>query len=532
MRPDFEKPRKPKSRVYIARSPRRISVPPKQPNGVARKVLEPAPRKFNGRSSDRWINGSASMLRRLRRVERTRLSTAYVTGRLSAIELGIVIVSAYIAKLAYLDLFRGYWQPTFDYLALALVLGPILHLTYRELQLYDPDAIRGRSIEIGKLLGGLAIAFLLLLGCLYLFKITEFYSRLWMLSWFVLCAAALCAIRIAVRRFIHKAIADGRMREYAAIYGTPEFAQETAVRLQSCGSEINVAGTYIDDWSAPNHTLSNKVGLKTLAETAQHGFFSQIIIALPTSEAKSVRKVIDYLAHLPVELQLYTDSATIPVLTRYSRRVGSGQLHVVMPIPLSERAQVVKSTLDFILAAIALIVLSPVLLLTALAIKAEDGGPVFFRQRRCGRHQNVFSIYKFRTMRVAEDGPIIRQAERGDVRVTRVGRILRCTSLDELPQLINVVKGEMSIVGPRPHALAHEKKFGRKIEYFSWRHRVKPGITGWAQVNGLRGETRTNEQMRMRMEHDLYYIENWSVWLDLEIMLRTLPTVLSGRGAF
>ena len=170
--------------------------------------------------------------------------------------------------------------------------------------------------------------------------------------------------------------------------------------------------------------------------------------------------------------------------------------------------------------------------MVALAIKLESKGPVLFRQRRLGQNQKVFQVYKFRTMSVMEDGGVVKQAERNDSRVTRVGRLLRRTSMDELPQLINVLKGEMSIVGPRPHAVVHDEEFMRQLGHYSRRHRVKPGITGWAQVNGLRGETRTSEQLTRRMEHDLYYIANWSIWFDLEIMLRTFVILLPGRNAY
>jgi putative colanic acid biosynthesis UDP-glucose lipid carrier transferase len=170
--------------------------------------------------------------------------------------------------------------------------------------------------------------------------------------------------------------------------------------------------------------------------------------------------------------------------------------------------------------------------MVALAIKLESKGPVFFRQRRVGKNLKVFRVYKFRTMSVMEDGGVVKQAERNDSRITRVGRLLRRTSMDELPQLINVLKGEMSIVGPRPHAVVHDDEFMRRLGHYSRRHRVKPGITGWAQVNGLRGETRTNEQLTRRMEHDLYYVANWSIWFDLEIMLRTFVILLRGRNAY
>ena len=189
-----------------------------------------------------------------------------------------------------------------------------------------------------------------------------------------------------------------------------------------------------------------------------------------------------------------------------------------------------KGLLDYAVAGVALFLLAPLLAVVAIAIKLDSSGPVFFRQRRLGQNNQVFRIFKFRTMTVAEDGERVIQAQRNDPRVTRVGKFLRRTSLDELPQLINVLTGTMSLVGPRPHAVAHDEEFEQKLDLFSRRRRVRPGLTGWAQVHGYRGETRTTADIRHRMQHDLYYIDNWSLWLDMEIMVRTAFVLF--RGAY
>jgi exopolysaccharide biosynthesis polyprenyl glycosylphosphotransferase len=178
-------------------------------------------------------------------------------------------------------------------------------------------------------------------------------------------------------------------------------------------------------------------------------------------------------------------------------------------------------TLDVAVACLALLMLAPLLVLVALAIRLDAPGPVLFRQSRTGLNGRVFRIYKFRTMRVLEDGPEVRQASRADRRVTCVGRVLRRTHLDELPQLLNVLRGEMALVGPRPHALAHDEHYGREIPAYRLRFQVKPGMTGWAQVNGARGETPTLEHMQRRIDLDLWYVENRSLGLDLQILVRT-----------
>jgi putative colanic acid biosynthesis UDP-glucose lipid carrier transferase len=185
-----------------------------------------------------------------------------------------------------------------------------------------------------------------------------------------------------------------------------------------------------------------------------------------------------------------------------------------------------------VLATVALIVFSPVMLAIAAAIKLDSRGPVFFIQSRNGYNHRVIRVRKFRTMTVTEDGPVVTQAVRGDKRVTRVGRFLRRTSLDELPQLFNVLCGELSLIGPRPHAVAHNESYARLLNSYANRHKVKPGITGWAQVNGCRGETKSPEDMRQRVELDLYYIKNWSPWLDIKILARTALVPFHSPNAY
>jgi exopolysaccharide biosynthesis polyprenyl glycosylphosphotransferase len=196
-------------------------------------------------------------------------------------------------------------------------------------------------------------------------------------------------------------------------------------------------------------------------------------------------------------------------------------MQVLRP-PLSQLQRAAKRVFDVLVATAGLVILAPLLTLAAIAIKLDSPGPVLFRQTRHGYNNETIKIFKFRSMTKLEDGDDFVQAMRNDSRVTRVGAILRRSNIDELPQLINVLRGEMSIVGPRPHATAHNKMFEDKISVFSRRHVVKPGITGWAQVNGCRGATETLEKMRRRVEHDLYYIDNWSFWLDLRIIIMTV----------
>jgi putative colanic acid biosynthesis UDP-glucose lipid carrier transferase len=192
----------------------------------------------------------------------------------------------------------------------------------------------------------------------------------------------------------------------------------------------------------------------------------------------------------------------------------------------------VKRLLDILAGTLALLAVLPALVAIAALIRLNSPGPILFRQRRIGLNGRSFYIFKFRTMTTLDDGPVVRQASRGDDRVTSVGRVLRKFSLDELPQLFNVLRGEMSLVGPRPHALAHDTEYSQAIELYAARHNVKPGITGWAQVNGWRGPTPHLDLMIRRLEHDLWYVDNWSLWLDIKIMLLTIKRASNSQNAF
>jgi putative colanic acid biosysnthesis UDP-glucose lipid carrier transferase len=191
-----------------------------------------------------------------------------------------------------------------------------------------------------------------------------------------------------------------------------------------------------------------------------------------------------------------------------------------------------KRVADIVLSSLALLVCWPAMLMAAIAVKLSSPGPALFKQRRYGLHGEEIVVYKFRSMTVCEDGSVVVQAKREDERITAVGRFLRRTSLDELPQLFNVLEGRMSFVGPRPHAVAHNEEYRKLISGYMIRHKVRPGMTGWAQVHGLRGETTTVEQMRLRVEYDLYYLRQWSLWLDLRILAKTALIVIRGRNAF
>jgi Undecaprenyl-phosphate glucose phosphotransferase len=258
----------------------------------------------------------------------------------------------------------------------------------------------------------------------------------------------------------------------------------------------------------------------------------EIVLAFPWTDTERIDFVRDSIKVLSVSAKLLPDTR-VRALTHYSSSARQNVLAIeVQRAPLSAAERLAKRTIDIVIASVVLISLLPVMVLTAIAIKLDGPGPVIFRQRRKGINGQEFVMLKFRTMSVQEDGAVVSQAIRNDPRVTAVGRLLRSASIDELPQLMNVLSGEMSLVGPRPHALAHDDYFQKIVSDYAFRHHVKPGLTGWAQCNGSRGATPSAEQIERRVKLDLWYINNWSLLLDFQILMKTFFEVMRKRNAY
>jgi putative colanic acid biosysnthesis UDP-glucose lipid carrier transferase len=257
----------------------------------------------------------------------------------------------------------------------------------------------------------------------------------------------------------------------------------------------------------------------------------EFLVALGWGSRELLETICSRLRESPLPVRLLPDHNIRTLLGQRGFSADGSALPVtIQGAPLTPFERAVKRTLDIVGSMTAILFLSPLFLIAAIAVKLDSGGPIIFRQRRNGFNMKEFVIFKFRTMTVLEDGAAITQACRGDHRTTRVGKFLRRSSIDELPQLLNVLKGEMSLVGPRPHALAHDKEYKAHIADYGFRHHIKPGITGWAQVNGLRGETRSLEKMTERVKLDLWYINHWSLGLDINILVRTCFEVLRDRA--
>jgi Undecaprenyl-phosphate glucose phosphotransferase len=442
-----------------------------------------------------------------------------------------VILAGIAAKLIYLDLILGPPQAMLPYLALTIPLAVALHFFFKQMRLHEIDTLAGPTIRFGSIWGGLILSFLVLLGGMYLIKVADYYSRGWLLCWFALSAVALVTVRWATMKYLKTSLQTGRLFRRIALYGTPAYVTTLKFHVEREFPDAVVTGIYINEGDQEAEAPAGECkSLRDLQNAMASGRYEKIIIGMPASEIGRIRATVKGLGSYAPEIMLCTNLEAFPLPLHGSRAIGRLRAEIVSPVPEAEQNRFQKRLLDCTLAAAGLTILAPLLALTALAIKLDSPGPVFFRQRRYGRNNRVFRIFKFRTMSVAEDGDAVMQAEKSDQRVTRVGRFLRAASVDELPQLINVLFGQMSVVGPRPHALVHEEKFEQSSDLFSRRRRVLPGITGWAQVNGCRGETKTQSDVARRLEYDLYYIDNWSIWFDVEIIARTMVTVL--RGAY
>jgi putative colanic acid biosynthesis UDP-glucose lipid carrier transferase len=353
-------------------------------------------------------------------------------------------------------------------------------------------------------------------------------ARLWILPWAALFLTWMMASRLLLLCYRRGLMACGALRQAIAIMGPPATTAGLANQLQAEADIIGVFdhcnGDVIDAVSA------------SIVNLARSGAIGLVVLAVgPDEPAERISLIVDHLKAAPIPVAVRTDLAGLTAASHEIRTLAGVAMTLVADRPLNRRDLVTKSMMDKLGASILITLATPLFAAIALAILLETRGPVIFRQSRTGWCGRQFTIYKFRSMGHNPGEPAPSQTSRGDPRCTRIGRLLRRTSLDELPQLWNVLTGDMSLVGPRPHAdflHARECVDGCPLEEYAQRQRVKPGLTGWAQVHGFRGAADTPEKLRRRVELDLYYIENWSIWLDLQILARTPWVVLSAENAF
>ena len=452
-----------------------------------------------------------------------RIPDRIVLDLLAIIEIGLVVAAAALAKVVYLALFLASAQDHQPYVVAGIAGGVILHYMMRLRGLEQPAAIIAWRQHLGQLLLSVGLTFLILIALAYLLKVSADYSRGWLLTWLGLTAIIVPASRPVSARLLGWLASTGYTARRIAIVGSAAAGQQLAARLNRT-SGVRVVGVFSDSETSARATLSD------LIAAGQQNQIDEVVVALDQAPHQHTTWLVDALSVLPVDVWLCPAGFNLPILA--TQRLGALSLLQVKPKPIRDWGYLIKLALDYVVGTTALVLLAPLMALIAAAIRLESRGPALFRQRRHGYNHDIIDVYKFRTMRVTENGDRIEQARKNDPRVTRLGKLLRRTSLDELPQLFNVLKGEMSLVGPRPHAVAHNQYYGDRLELYANRHRVKPGMTGWAQIRGFRGPTEDPEKMRKRVQHDLHYIENWSIGLDLKILALTPFVGFINRNAF
>jgi Undecaprenyl-phosphate glucose phosphotransferase len=457
----------------------------------------------------------------------TKLHTVLLT--YAAIEFLAVAWAAYLAGTLWHFTILNRMPSVTEYSVAALsIAGLILSISGLS-QNFTAIQRQPRHVFLWKATITVALAFSIFLTALFLTHFTEFYSRGTFIAQIIFVGVTVATARMLFYSWLQNGIASHRIEARRVfLVSDDSHTSDLIERLDASGiktvgvSRLN-GGEDTKRATSAFHELLSQVRLLQLDD---------IIMVASAANAPTMLALASELSELPIGVHF------IPVdITKFlsvAQVVDFGNLRTVQLYrrPLSAIELAIKRIFDVVTATAGLILLSPLFLVVSIAIKLDSPGPILFQQKRHGFNNKIIRVFKFRSMTSIEDGDKFNQALENDVRVTRVGQIIRRTNIDELPQLINVIRGDMSIVGPRPHATAHNLAFQNMIKPFSRRHVVKPGITGWAQVNGYRGATDTLEKMRRRIEYDLYYVDNWSFMLDMKIILLTLFSKAAYRNAY
>jgi Undecaprenyl-phosphate glucose phosphotransferase len=449
-------------------------------------------------------------------------------------DLFILVIASYVCLTAY-SIFAGVNQNSTT-VSLSLLVALNFTAIMAARKNYRLRRLVQISVQFRETISVWAVVFGALALAGFTMKVSADFSRGAVITFLTGGAASILLFRILIAGIVSRAVANswfvrreiiiiaeqGYSSSSAPLKEMRQFGYRPIKTFEITKHELSTPGI--------NWTLREK--LTDVICTVRDRQISEVYLLFNWANRRAIDLVLDVLTVLPISVHLVPDESTARYLRNPVVAIGSHWTAELRRPPLSRMEQWVKRAFDILVALLALVLLLPLMLLTALLIKLDSPGPIFFRQTRNGFNGRRFGIFKFRTMRVLENGASIKQATRNDLRTTAIGRLLRKSSIDELPQLFNVIIGEMSIVGPRPHASAHNSEYEKLIATYALRHHVKPGITGWAQVNGLRGETSTIDLMQRRVEHDLWYINNWSLVLDAKIAMRTVTVSLIQTDAY
>jgi undecaprenyl-phosphate galactose phosphotransferase/putative colanic acid biosynthesis UDP-glucose lipid carrier transferase len=460
------------------------------------------------------------------RVARLRLPYHLVEPLVIAIDVVITIATCVMAGFGYNWFFLGHLPATEPHVAIGVLasinVSAVLAARgdYRVMKL---ASFYHQAREVAIVWSGVC---LILIGIGFLLKISEDFSRGASLSYFAFGLGTMLVWRRFLARFLGRAFATGTFAPRKVIViGDPDrlMASSAMLDIGRCGYiAIRTFQIAPEEFEPIETSERSRALIKDAIETARQEPVAEILLLVGWEHSATIQNIAKMLNVLPIPIYLLPDTNVARYLNHRATTVGTTLAAEIQRAPLTTTEQFLKRSFDLIGATAVFFLLSPLMLITALLIKLDSRGPVLFFQTRNGFNGREFRIVKFRTMYVLENGDHIRQATRADPRVTPLGRWLRRANIDELPQMLNVLIGDMSLVGPRPHAVAHNSEFEKLVANYAFRQHVKPGITGFAQVNGYRGETPTPELMAKRVDFDLWYIRNWSIWLDIRILLRTL----------
>jgi len=466
-------------------------------------------------------------------------SPIVLAGTVRLAEVGLVVLIGLAVYFWYVVPVEGFdWY----YIAAIGVIALLSLLAFQAADIYQVQAFRGHEKQYMRLASAWSVVFLLAIGAAFFAKANAHFSRVWLGAFYVIGLFVLITFRRCVFVLVRRWTQEGRLDRRTVVVGA-DASGETLIRSLAGqrDSDVRVIGVFddrADERSVPACAGVPKLGtVNDLVEFARHTRVDLVIFALPVSAEQRILQMLKKLWVLPVDIRLSAHTNKLRYRPRAYSYIGNVPVFDIFDRPIADWDVVMKWLFDKIVGWLALICVTPLMLLVALAIKLDSKGPVLFKQKRYGFNNELIEICKFRSMYVEQtDATASKLVTQNDPRVTRVGRFIRKTSLDELPQLFNVALfGNLSLVGPRPHAVhakAEDRLYDEAVDGYFARHRVKPGITGWAQINGWRGETDRQEKIQRRVEHDLYYIENWSILFDLYILARTPFALLHWESAY
>jgi Undecaprenyl-phosphate glucose phosphotransferase len=445
-------------------------------------------------------------------------------------DVAVILAAACIAsliKFGEMELAPSYLFPVF--------LGAILSVNIlRWRQLYSLETYARRAQQTMMLIGSQIFVSLILLGIGFGSKTSADFSRVWFTLWMTLNSLGLVAWFFVRAGFVRAAQGNGALCDRLMLVGDPErIASFTGWLASRSPRMLKVLGivSINEHLPVPVEGCPVRAGIHHVGDMAGGLMPDRVVLLFNWREPQIINQCVAQLRSLALDVELMLPRLGEEWVGRPIASLGGLPAMNLMRSPISTQGRLVKLVADYVLSTLFLLLSAPLLLIVAVVIKLDSPGPVFYMQRRIGFHGREFSIFKFRTMHADREAGF-RQATRDDPRITKIGRLLRASSIDELPQLLNVLRGDMSLVGPRPHAVSMNAEFAGQIDDYLARHKIKPGITGWAQVNDARGETKCIEDMQRRVAYDLAYVDNWSLWLDLQILLRTATVVLFHKNAY